>query len=187
MSEFTLSLPDTLAASNCTCFHDVARFKDKFFQKPPAKISAYVDKEKRRATAILEEINKHQFFVLGEMKPCYGISTTEAINLRGSYYRHQTTLRRLTSFFKKYGEIVNINFGNGSIISVKVYAQTLKGLLKAKIDTVSNFAQYFSPVCVQTLKDSEKSHLDSLSILENVIQTAADGIDKLELYLDAPI
>ena len=183
MANYTLSIPESLTF-NCECFKSDSLLQNK---KVAAKNTLYVEQEKNRCNRLYDEIQKHQFFDFHDMKPCYGVSTTTAFQLRASFFRHQATIKRILPALKKSVKDVYIKFGNGKEVSVSIYARTLMLLIKAKISSIENFTDYSSPVCIQTLKDSVRDHLNSLEVLENVIQTYANEFDKLEVYLDSPI
>lgn len=170
--------------SSCLCFQNLSSLRSR---KIPAKNISYIQQEKELCNSIFNEIQKHQFFDIENMKPCYGITTIQSSFLRESFFRHQKTILRLTTLIKKTQPQFDITFENGKTISVGLYTQTLKDIIKSKIKTVENFTDYSTPVCLQTLKESERNHLNTLIVIENVINSSSNGNDQLELYLESPI
>ena len=170
---------------NCGCFngsiHSIPAVYGRNFD--------YVKEEKERSINLLSEIEKHEFFDfqgVEELKPCYGAFETTSFQLRNAYQRHEKTLMRLTKEIKKLKDkTVYIKFDNGKEASVDVYNQTMKANIRAQISTVVNFASYYSTVPIETIKKSERSHLNSLTVLENVRQVTSNGSDKLGVYLES--
>lgn len=175
---------------NCECF----RNGDPIFSHLsfPTKNSRYVAQEKKRSIAYFEEVNRHQFFDFeAPLKPCYGISTIHAYQLLHSYQRHNKTNNRLRLHLKKQYISPNqtyIRFQDAGTISVVRYAQTVKQNLRAKINTICNFYDYWTPVSVQLFQDSETFHQKTLTVFENVLlESSQDGTNQLEVSFDSPI
>ena len=170
---------------NCVCFQNEAFFPPK---KTSKKLADYVKQEKRKCLAMDDEIQKHQFFDVQNVNTCYGVTLTTALILRSSYLRHQESLKKLKLATKKSSNIY-VQFDemdNGKVVSVDVYIQTLKQLLDARITTLENFANASTFVCVLKLKQSEKNHFQTIKVLENVIQDADQGFNKLEIPIESP-
>lgn len=172
----------------CECFSNDPNLQ---IQKLPGKTGPYVKQEKKRCNSFIEKVYEHRFFDFEEMKPCHGVTRTHAYYLRDSYQRHIKSINRLVLNLKKIPVKQNdiyIKFGNGKRISVSVYAQTMKADLIATKNKIQNFAEYWEPVCIDKFSDSERSHLNTLKVLENVfLQSSADGTDQLEISLDSSI
>jgi hypothetical protein len=168
---------------NCQCFKNEITFPTK---KPPRKLCDYVIFEKQRCLAIHEEANKHIYFDVQDMKPCYGVSTTTAMILRSSLLRHLNTIKKLTTVVKKNPSDMYIKFENGKEISVSSYTQTVKQAVEAKINTLTNFNDHSSPVIIGKLTRSEKYHNSTLTVLENVIKSIENGFNQLEISIESP-
>ena len=184
MGDYTFSLTENEQNSWCDCFQDVSNLR---YKKIPAKNTLYVNQEKERCQKICNEIDKHQFFDATAMKPCYGVSTTNSFNLRSSYLRHQSSINRIILANKKKQTNSHIVFENGKEISVALFTQTQKDVIKAEIRKIENFTDYSTPVILETLKKSERNHLNTLIVLENVIQSSSNGEDQLAIYIESSL
>ena len=184
MEDYTLSLPEYLTC-NCVCFKNEDLFPRK---KLPSKPVDYIKQENTRCNSMVREISKHQLFDIEEMKPCYGVSTTTASTLRSSLFRHENTLKKLKNFVKTRNQTdFYIRFENGKEVSVDVYLQTIKQLISTNIQIIEVCSEAYSPVCVSRLKISEKQHLSTLAVFENVVYGFEHGNNQLELSIEPPI
>jgi len=167
---------------NCICFQNEAIFPPK---KIPRKLCDYVEQEKKRCEAMHDEVLKHQFFDIQTIKPCYGVSSTTALILRSSLYRHQNSIKKLKIATKKFSNIF-VAIENGKVVSVNVYIQALQQLIDTTISTWVNLFKADSFICITKLAQSEKNHLETLKVLENVVKSADCGFDQLEIPVEPP-
>lgn len=183
MVDFTITPLPQYFSSNCVCFQNEAVFPCK---TNPRKISDYVKQEKKRALAMFEEVEKHQYFDISGMKPCYGVSTTTSYMLHCALFRHQNSIKKLKTALKRTDASIYIRFGTGKEVSVNVYTQTVKDILESTILKLNTFYDSLSPFCISKLKEAEKDHISTLKVLENVIQSFEHGQHQLEINLEPP-
>jgi hypothetical protein len=180
-------LPSTNFLSySCECFKNDDILTN---TKTPKSDEDYIQKEKKKCELMYSEVYKHQYFNFEEeIKTCYAVSETLSLVLRNSLYRHKASLKRLNSALKTEGKkICYIKLKNGTKVPVNVYTQTVKQLLQANLNVLTNFTDAYSLVDINKLKESEQNHCDTLSILENVIKRTGDGFDKLEIPIQSSL
>jgi len=182
MNDFSSTFSINLTC-NCPCFKNEVNFPT---QKAPRKLADYITQTKQKCNAMCKEVQKHLYFDIEEMKPCYGVSTTTALVLRSSIFRHLKSIKRLKTVGKKNSGNVYIKFPNGKELTVDVYTQTVKQLLETNINTLTNFSDVSSPVEVHKLQKSEEQHLSTLKVLQHVVKNVSDGFDQLEIFIESP-
>ena len=101
--------------------------------------------------------------------------------------RHQSSINRIILANKKNQTNSHIVFENGKEISVALFTQTQKDVIKAEIRKIENFTDYSTPVILETLRKSERNHLNTLIVLENVIQSSSNGEDQLAIFIESSL
>ena len=122
--------PEYLSLS-CNCFKKNSDICP--YTKIPKSNFDYIQREKRKAEATYNEIEKHQYFDFENenQKPCYGFSDTLALTLRYSLLRHKNSLKRLSGVLKKNErDYCYIKMVNGKLVPVENYSQAVKQMIE---------------------------------------------------------